>query len=172
MPMQRRINSSTWRRKRVDNTSSREALIQPCCCNRMEATQPCCFETIDDSSSRQQRQHLTQDVAGLCLESRDRHWRQPSLPTGLLAQSLVCVSSIVAEWCLAEYASVLQRHDIADIAWLLWVAHRRMDSGDAVFSHVVLEPHGAIATGPNMSGKSTLMRAIGRTLCLLALLAF
>lgn len=37
-----------------------------------------------------------------------------------------------------------------------------MDPGDAVFSHVQLESgRGAVATGPNMSGKSTLMRALG-----------
>eukprot|EP00435_Cladocopium_sp_Y103_P004347 s2268_g1.t1 len=37
-----------------------------------------------------------------------------------------------------------------------------MEPGDAVFSHVQLESgRGAIATGPNMSGKSTLMRALG-----------
>lgn len=36
-----------------------------------------------------------------------------------------------------------------------------MEPGDAVFSHVQLSKRGAIATGPNMSGKSTLMRALG-----------
>mmetsp|Transcript_61084 Transcript_61084/g.142934 ORF Transcript_61084/g.142934 Transcript_61084/m.142934 type:complete len:123 (+) Transcript_61084:1-369(+) len=36
-----------------------------------------------------------------------------------------------------------------------------MHPSDAVFSHVALGARGAIATGPNMSGKSTLMRAIG-----------
>jgi len=40
-----------------------------------------------------------------------------------------------------------------------------MDPGDAVFSHVQLESgRGAVATGPNMSGKSTLMRALGAPL--------
>lgn len=37
----------------------------------------------------------------------------------------------------------------------------RLEPADAVFSHVQLESCGAIATGPNMSGKSTLMRALG-----------
>jgi len=36
-----------------------------------------------------------------------------------------------------------------------------LEPADAVFSHVQLESCGAIATGPNMSGKSTLMRALG-----------
>ncbi|CAJ1388345.1 unnamed protein product [Effrenium voratum] len=55
-------------------------------------------------------------------------------------------------WCLPELNGTKLQATIAPY----W-----MDPGDAVWSHVDLDLCGAIATGPNMSGKSTLMRAIG-----------